>query len=134
MSWEESRKMGWTELPIGGLIPTPGNTDRYTTGGWRTFRPILDLEKCTDCAICWFYCPDTAIVFTQQKMWGFALNHCKGCGICAAVCPPRISAISMLEEGEADRRLGKVGVATPEAKAAAKAKAKAEKSPVTSEA
>jgi 2-oxoacid:acceptor oxidoreductase delta subunit (pyruvate/2-ketoisovalerate family) len=122
MPWDESRKMGWAELPLGGLIPVPGNTDKYATSGWRTFRPILDLSKCTDCAICWFFCPDSAIMFSQQQMRGFVLQHCKGCGLCAAVCPPRVSAIRMVEESEADRLFGKVAVATAEEKAAAKGK------------
>jgi 2-oxoacid:acceptor oxidoreductase delta subunit (pyruvate/2-ketoisovalerate family) len=119
MGWDESRKMGWHDLPAGGLIPLAGNAEKYKTGGWRTFRPILDLGKCTDCAICWFYCPDSAILFRDEEMVGFDLDHCKGCGICAAVCPPKIAAISMLEEGEASRQFGDVGVVTSAEKAAA---------------
>lgn len=106
----EGRKAGWTELPIGGVIPEAGSARHYLTGGWRTFRPILDPAKCTDCMICWFYCPDTAIVVRDGVLRGFDLDHCKGCGICAAVCPPKITAIAMVEEGEATRRYGKVGL------------------------
>jgi pyruvate ferredoxin oxidoreductase delta subunit len=31
-------------------------------------------------------------------MRGFDLDHCKGCGICASVCPK--DAIEMVEEGK----------------------------------
>jgi pyruvate ferredoxin oxidoreductase delta subunit len=121
MGWDESRKMGWQELPIGGLIPVAGNAEQYQTGGWRTFRPILDSTKCTDCTVCWFYCPDSAIVIEARRMLGFHLAHCKGCGVCATVCPSRIAAITMIEEGEAYRQYGAEGRVTPEAKANAKA-------------
>lgn len=103
---EERQKAGWTEIPIGGLVLEAGSTDRYATGGWRTFRPILDRSRCIDCLICWWFCPDTAILVQGGKLLGFDLVHCKGCGICAAVCPPKYHAISMLEEVEARRRYG----------------------------
>jgi pyruvate ferredoxin oxidoreductase delta subunit len=120
MVWDESRKMGWQELPIGGLIPVAGNAEQYRTGGWRIFRPVLDPVKCTDCATCWFYCPDSAVLFEGQRMLGFDLDHCKGCGLCAAVCPPKIAAIAMIEEGDAQRQYGSEGRVTPAAKAAAR--------------
>ena len=108
----DERKPGWTELPVGGLILDAGSAERYVTGGWRTFRPILDGGKCTDCMICWFYCPDTAIVVKDGVLQGFDLVHCKGCGICAAVCPPKTSAIVMVEEAAAKQRYGMDGVTT----------------------
>lgn len=100
---------GWTEIPIGGVILKAGSSHDYNTGGWRTFRPILDREKCTDCMICWWYCPDSSILVSDGKVLGFDLDHCKGCGICAEVCPPKITAITMIEEAEAERLYGMVG-------------------------
>ena len=29
--------------------------------GWRTFRPVIDHEKCIKCLICWVICPDGVI-------------------------------------------------------------------------
>lgn len=91
--------MAWFELTTGGLIIEAGNAVEYPTGDWRTFRPIVDMNKCTHCLYCWLYCPDDAILVQDGKFVGFDYEHCKGCGVCAAVCPPKV--ISMVEEAEA---------------------------------
>ena len=91
-------KKGWRELPIGGMILEAGNSAEYNTGGWRTSRPIHDANKCTNCLLCWIYCPDSAILVKDGKFLEFDLEHCKGCGICAEECPDKIQAISMAEE------------------------------------
>lgn len=91
---------GWKEIPIGGLIVEAGNADSYVTGGWRSFRPIRDPEKCTNCLLCWIYCPDSAIKVKDGKIVGINMKHCKGCGICAKECPPKIQAIKMVDESE----------------------------------
>ncbi|MCS6964888.1 2-oxoacid:acceptor oxidoreductase family protein [Thermoflexus sp.] len=89
----------WFELPRGGLILDAGNAIAYRTGDWRTFRPVVEMEKCTHCLYCWLYCPDDAIQVRGGRFLGFDEAHCKGCGICAAVCPPK--AITMVEESRA---------------------------------
>ena len=89
---------GWKEIPIGGLIVEAGNAVDYKTGGWRTFMPIHDAEKCTNCLLCWIYCPDSAILLKDGKVVGIDLDHCKGCGICAHECPPKVQAITMVRE------------------------------------
>ena len=90
---------GWKDIPIGAVIPEAGNAEEYETGAWRSDRPILDLERCTNCGICWVYCPDATIVFKDGKMLGFDLKHCKGCGICAATCP-RVAIKMIVESAE----------------------------------
>ena len=87
---------GWRDIPIGGMIVEAGNAVRYRTGEWRAFRPIVDQEKCTNCLLCWVYCPDSSILVEEEEMVGYDYDHCKGCGICAAVCP--VDAIEMVEE------------------------------------
>ena len=90
----------WKELTMGAVIEEAGNAENYVTGGWRTYKPVLDEEKCIHCMICWISCPDTAITVKDEKMTGFNLNHCKGCGICADVCPKKVLAITMVQEGK----------------------------------
>lgn len=94
------RLKGWKEIPIGGLIIEAGNSEEYETGSWRSFRPIRDEAKCTHCLLCWVYCPDSSIIVEDGKIVGIDLRHCKGCGICAKECPPKIKAITMVEEAE----------------------------------
>ncbi len=59
----------------------------------------LGQRECESCETCGLLCPDLCI--TRDKTTGevlIDLNYCKGCGICAAVCPKE--AIHMtLEEG-----------------------------------
>jgi pyruvate ferredoxin oxidoreductase delta subunit len=90
----------WQELPKGGLMVEPGSAERYKTGDWRTERPIWDAEKCTSCLLCWIFCPDSSILVEDGKVIGIDYEHCKGCGICAAECPPRVNAIEMKPEAD----------------------------------
>ncbi|MBI4200208.1 MAG: 4Fe-4S binding protein [Chloroflexi bacterium] len=92
--WEQE---SWEVLPPGGIIPEAGNSVRYETGSWRALRPVVDMEKCTHCMICWLFCPDSALLAEGGYFRGFALSHCKGCGICALECPPK--CIRMVPEG-----------------------------------
>ena len=88
----------WKEVPIGGLILEAGNAKNYETGSWRSMRPIRDESKCVHCLTCWMFCPDSSIVVKEGKNMGFALSHCKGCGICAQECPKK--CIEMKDENE----------------------------------
>lgn len=90
------KKKGWKEIPIGGLIDKGGTARAYNTGSWRTFKPVVDHAKCINCLQCWIYCPDSAVLVKDGKMVGFDMEHCKGCGICAEVCP--VKCIKMEKE------------------------------------
>lgn len=81
-----------------GAVVEGGSMARLYTGSWRTYRPILDLEKCTHCLICWITCPDSAIPVEGGERRETDLQFCKGCGICAKECP--VDAIVMKREGE----------------------------------
>ena len=87
---------GWREIPIGGLIIDAGNSVDYETGSWRSSRPVIDMERCSHCMICWIYCPDGSILVENAKLVGIDLAHCKGCGICERECPRK--AVTMVEE------------------------------------
>lgn len=90
----------WKELPVGGIMIEPGSAKSYKTGDWRTQRPVVDHAKCISCLTCWIFCPDSAILVEDGKMKGFDYEHCKGCGICANECPPKVQAISMKKESD----------------------------------
>jgi len=92
---------GWKEMPLAGSVPEPGTSVEYNSGSWRTYRPVHDAEKCIHCLRCWIMCPDSAILVEDSKVVGIDMEHCKGCGICAAECPPKIKAIEMVLEREA---------------------------------
>ncbi|MDI6640725.1 MAG: 4Fe-4S binding protein [Elusimicrobiota bacterium] len=86
----------WKELPIGGKILEAGNARNYNTGSWRTFKPVRNESKCSQCLLCWIYCPDSSVIVSDGKITGFDYTHCKGCGICATACPKK--CIEMLKE------------------------------------
>ena len=90
-----SRLLGWKELPLGGIIFSPGSSREYLTGGWRTYRPVHSPERCVHCLRCWILCPDSAVLVEQGRVVGYDMEHCKGCGICARECPPKCHAIEM---------------------------------------
>ncbi len=95
------KEKGWKEIPIGGVIDKAGNAEDYETGSWRTYRPVRDMDKCINCLRCWIYCPDSAVIVKDGKVQEeYDLEHCKGCGICAYECPPKVKAITMVLESE----------------------------------
>ena len=77
----------WQELTPGAEIYEPGTSRLVKTGEWRTMTPVFDPDKCTNCALCVPFCPDSAIPVQDEKRSDFDFYHCKGCGICVSVCP-----------------------------------------------
>lgn len=66
------------------------------TGMWRTKRPDIDTGKCNKCHICWLFCPEGVIRRGEKSEVWVIYEFCKGCGICAEVCPAK--AIRMIRE------------------------------------
>ena len=59
------------------------------TGLWRTMRPVIDYTRCNRCWwVCSTFCPDGAITVDAQGTPDIDYDHCKGCLICVAKCPP----------------------------------------------
>jgi 2-oxoacid:acceptor oxidoreductase delta subunit (pyruvate/2-ketoisovalerate family) len=86
----------WYELGPGGVVTT-SDSPRPTTGDWRTSgRPVLRLERCVNCLLCWLYCPDSAVELDGTTLVGIDYDHCKGCELCVEVCPA--DAITMAPE------------------------------------
>ena len=97
---------GYRTAPIGGVLPTPGNTahnDLHTSRtGWI---PVLDEEKCIDCGMCDMVCPDLCLVWSTHaddegkptvKLDGIDYQYCKGCMRCVETC----STLAMTREAE----------------------------------
>jgi len=78
-------------------VTRTGNSGVRHTGNWRTYRPVIDYGRCTDCMICYAYCPESAMSVGQDGKVKIDYDNCKGCMICAAECPLR--AISQTREG-----------------------------------
>ncbi len=106
---------GYTELDMAGVwykdetVISVGS-DQVNTGSWGEWDVIwsgqkADGGKCTDCAQCWYICPDLAILTEEgedglQHMTGIDQFHCKSCLNCISVCP--VDAISKkLKQGPA---------------------------------
>lgn len=93
----KGKKGGWHELPKGGIINKKATSLYNKTGNWRLGeKPFWNQKKCVQCLLCWINCPDNAIPIKKQKRGKTDLNYCKGCGICAEVCP--FQAIKMIKE------------------------------------
>ncbi|MBR6223280.1 MAG: 4Fe-4S binding protein [Lachnospiraceae bacterium] len=90
-----TEKSSWKDITMGNQIYGAGTSKAFMTGEWRTQTPVLDESKCTQCLLCTPACPDSCIPVEDQKRKDFDLDHCKGCGICAEVCP--FKAITMRE-------------------------------------
>jgi len=94
---EEILSKSWREMPRAGHVLEAGNSQYYDTGSWSTFKPVLK-DNCIHCFLCWVMCPDSAILVDDGKIVGFDLLHCKGCGICAEVCPDKYKSIEMVKK------------------------------------
>ena len=81
------------EMPT--MVISIGSQTFNKTGAWRNIKPIIDLEKCIKCGICWKFCPEPSIDIVDE--WPVIdYDYCKGCGICAEECPAK--CIVMVEE------------------------------------
>ncbi len=79
-----------------GWSVSSGSSLNYKTGGWKTFKPVIDLKKCIHCMRCVMYCPDICIKTKNDKRGDVDLDYCKGCGICVSVCPAK--AVKMVKK------------------------------------
>ncbi|HCC34753.1 MAG TPA: pyruvate ferredoxin oxidoreductase [Ruminococcaceae bacterium] len=71
----------------GGYLVSPN-------GGWRSVRPVINMNLCVHCGQCYLYCPDGTI--SPELCLDY--NFCKGCGICAKMC--KRGAITMQKEAD----------------------------------
>jgi pyruvate ferredoxin oxidoreductase delta subunit len=93
---KSAEELTWKDLEIGSIVTEPGSASQYQTGTWRSERPIIDLDKCNKCGLCYIFCPDAAIEMNDEGYPEVDLFYCKGCGICSVECPTK--AITQVEE------------------------------------
>ena len=78
---------------------SPCSTIINKTGGWRTFIPKTDLNKCISCGTCVKVCPEQAVVMVKNRENKLKprtdLDFCKGCGLCAVECPAKAIAMEL---------------------------------------
>jgi pyruvate ferredoxin oxidoreductase delta subunit len=108
---------GWNNFEMGGVVfsfkeefdktvetqpenrpYSENNSYTNTVADWRVDKPVYNSEHCIHCQFCWIYCPDMSIISRDKKMVGVDYQHCKGCGICADVCPTNPKSLLMFME------------------------------------
>ncbi|MGE5153869.1 MAG: 2-oxoacid:acceptor oxidoreductase family protein [Bdellovibrio bacteriovorus] len=101
---EDTGAPAWVELPFeearisAPVIHGALTSNLVPTGLWRTLRPIIDYERCNRCWwVCSAFCPDGAIT-VEEGTPRIDYDHCKGCLVCVAQCPPH--AIDSRPESE----------------------------------
>ena len=82
------------------VICEPGNSAAFKTGTWRSLKPVFEPAHCSNCLLCWLYCPDMSVLVEDGKVKGFDLDYCKGCGICALECAGKKGAKAIRMEKE----------------------------------
>ena len=91
-------ELTWKDMEIGCIVTEPGNARQYQTGAWRSQRPTYDFSKCIKCGICQLFCPEGCVEQNKDGHFEANLYYCKGCGICARECWPKV--IKMVDEEE----------------------------------
>jgi pyruvate ferredoxin oxidoreductase gamma subunit len=94
----------WVDLPFENarisapVIHAALTSELVPTGLWRTLRPVIDYARCNRCWwVCSAFCPDGAIR-VEAGTPRIDYDHCKGCLVCVAQCPPH--AIDTRPEAE----------------------------------
>jgi len=97
----------WIDLssdPVDAATPAiraGATSTAVNTGLWRTQRPVIDHDRCNRCWwICSEFCPDSAITVAPDGTPQIDYDHCKGCLVCVAQCPPH-AIHTVPEHGEA---------------------------------
>lgn len=104
--------LGYATAPVGGTIPTPGNSiNKDLSASRQGFLPEFLREKCTDCAQCDLVCPDLCFVWEEgvdkrgrpaMVLKGIDYQYCKGCLKCVEACPFDALLTIAEEDGWAD--------------------------------
>jgi pyruvate ferredoxin oxidoreductase delta subunit len=86
-------------MVLGPKVSKPGKSRDNKTGSWRMGkRPKFLQKNCIDCKMCLIMCPEGCISGEGKNTFNCDLEYCKGCGICALLCPKK--DIEMISEGK----------------------------------
>lgn len=103
----EAGETGWITLShedadlSAPAIHAAATSVQIKTGLWRTLRPVVDFDRCNKCNwVCGSFCPDGAITPDENGYPVIDYDHCKGCLICVAQCPPHAIDVEP-EKGDA---------------------------------
>ena len=66
-----------------------------TMEGWRTEKPVIDVDKCIECKMCYLVCPE-GVIYEENGRCMIDYRFCKGCGICSRECVGK--CIKMVKE------------------------------------
>lgn len=107
-SVEQAPAAEWIELPVdesdaaAAAVHAGATSVEVRTGLWRIMRPVIDYARCNRCWwVCSEFCPDSAIKVIDGKP-EIDYDHCKGCLVCVAQCPPHaIAAVPEQQFAEA---------------------------------
>jgi pyruvate ferredoxin oxidoreductase delta subunit len=91
--WQEPVSV--SAYPIGATCDS--NHITSINSGWRTYRPVINQEKCVNCMRCFLVCPD-GVIDKSGKQLAIDYDFCKGCGVCAYEC--KLKAIDMVKEAD----------------------------------
>ena len=70
------------------LIAKPGSSRKNKTGSWRTgLKPHYLQTNCIACNRCVLVCPEGIVKGEGKNTYHCDYLYCKGCGLCAEVCP-----------------------------------------------
>jgi pyruvate ferredoxin oxidoreductase delta subunit len=84
-----------------GAVAQPGTSRANKTGSWRTGKkPSFLHQKCNACDMCALCCPDGCVFGEGENTYRADFDYCKGCGICASICP--VHDIEMIPEEAGD--------------------------------
>ena len=81
-----------------GVVVQPGTTRDQKMTGWRVYRPRFLQENCIGDRSCELCCPDGAVYRIEKRKFDVDLDACKGCGICAEMCPVEDIVMELEEE------------------------------------
>ncbi len=88
----------------GPLTSKPGTSKKNKTGSWRiAIRPKYLQKNCIACKMCLLACPESCISGSEKNTFICDYSYCKGCGICAVICPKKDIVMVKEESAEKDK-------------------------------